>query len=117
MRKTADFFTATDGSEEKRTIYDIKFDKFISSGAVVEIHGCESGGDLYLVDSIVKNLSEEITDGYIVRHISKANPNIDGTKENKKQDYKHGLRAVWYNGKEIRKTTQERWIDFEELLK
>ncbi|WP_285819170.1 hypothetical protein [Helicobacter bilis] len=110
--KTSDLVTAWDTHEEKRTIYDIKFDRFISKGAIIEIHGCESGGDLYIIDSVTKNLSEEIPQGYVVGHITKANPNIDNTQDNIKQDYRHGVRAIWQNGKVIKKTTQKRWINF-----
>ncbi|WP_254422454.1 hypothetical protein [Helicobacter bilis] len=110
--KTADLLTAWDTHEEKRTIYDVKFDRFISKGAIIEIHGCESGGDLYVIDSISKNLSEEIPQGYVVGHTTKTNPNIDNTQDNTKQDYRHGVRAIWQNGKVIKKTTQKRWINF-----
>lgn len=111
--KTSSFITAYDVHQEKRTIYDIDFNKFISKGAVIEIHGCESGGDLCVIDSISKNLSEEIPQGYVIGHITKANPNIDNTKDSKMQDYRHGARAIWQNGKIIRKTTQKRWINFQ----
>lgn len=110
------FITATDVHEDKRTIYDIKFDRFITQNTYIEIHGCESGGDLYIIDSITKNLSEEIPHGYVVGHITKANPNIDNTKDTKKQDYRHGKRAIWQNGKVIKETTQKRWINLWDLL-
>ena len=114
--KTTSIITATDVHEDKRTIYDIKFDRFITQNTYIEIHGCESGGDLYIIDSITKNLSEEIPHGYVVGHITKANPNIDNTKDTKKQDYRHGKRAIWQNGKVIKETTQKRWINLGDLL-
>ena len=114
--KTTDFLSATYTHKEKRTIYDIKFDRFIAQGAYIEIHGCESGGDLVIIDSIAKNLSEEIPQGYVVGHITKANPNINNTKDVKKQDYRHGKRAIWQNGKVIKETSQKGWLNFEELL-
>lgn len=114
--KTTDFLSATYTHTKKRTIYDIKFDRFIAQGAYIEIHGCESGGDLVIIDSIAKNLSEEILQGYVVEHITKANPNINNTKDVKKQDYRHGKRAIWQNGKVIKETSQKGWLNFEELL-
>lgn len=114
--KTSDLVTAWDTHEEKRTIYDIKFDRFISKGAIIEIHGCESGGDLYVIDSISKNLSEEIPQGYVVGHTTKTNPNIDNTQDNAKQDYRHGVRAIWQNGKVIKETRQQRWISFDKEM-
>ncbi|MGX3045618.1 hypothetical protein [Helicobacter sp. T3_23-1056] len=114
--KTTDFLSATDTHKEKRTIYDIKFDRFIAQGAYIEIHGCESGGDLFVIDGIAKNLSEEIPQGYVVGHTTKANPNIDNTKDIKKQDYRHGKRAIWNNGKVIKEILQQGWINLWELL-
>ncbi len=101
---------------EQKVIYDIDFDRFIENGAIIEIHGCESGGDLYVIDSISKNLSEELPNGYVIGHLTKANPNIGGTTVNEKQDYRHGQRAIWKDGKIIKKTTKEGWLnpnDFE----
>ena len=114
--KTTDLLSARDTHEEERTIYDIKFDRFVVQRAYIEIHGCESGGDLFIIDSIAKNLSEEIPQGYVVGHITKANPNIDNTTDIKKQDYRHGKRAIWKNGEVIKETLQKRWINLEELL-
>lgn len=54
--------SAADGHDELRIINDIEFKKFITKGAVIEIHGCKSGGDPSFIDSITKNLSEEITE-------------------------------------------------------
>lgn len=100
-----------DGGKEQKVIYDIDFDRFIENGAIIEIHGCESGGDLLVIDSISKNLSEELPNGYVIGHLTKANPNIGGTTVNEQQDYRHGQRAIWKNGKVIKKTTKEGWLD------
>lgn len=113
---TSKLFKSSDGHAEIRTIYDIKFKKFITKGAVIEIHGCDSGGDHYLMDSITKNLSEEITEGYVIGHTQKANPNINGDKTTyKQQDYRHGARAIWKNGTVIKTTTKKGWINLSEL--
>ncbi|EKS4944491.1 hypothetical protein QB833_002030 [Salmonella enterica] len=108
-------FTSTHTSEEKRTIYDIDFSRFIDNGAVIEIHGCESGGDLLVIDSISKNLSEEIPNGYVIGHTTKANPNINNTTDPKKQDYRHGERAIWKDGTVIKKTKTQGWLNLKGL--
>ncbi|EIC8293378.1 TPA: hypothetical protein N2G40_003203 [Salmonella enterica] len=107
--------TSTDASEEKRTIDDIDFSVFIDSGAIIEIHGCESGGDLIFIDSISKNLSEKIPNGYVIGHTTKAYPNINDTKVNEEQDYRHGERAIWKNGTVIKKTTKQGWLNLKGL--
>jgi hypothetical protein len=103
--------TGTDDNEEQRTIYDIDFSRFIENAAVIEIHGCESGGELFMINSIAKNLSEELRNGYVIGHITKANPNINGTTINKEQDYRHGERTIWKNGEIIKTTTKQKWLD------
>lgn len=117
--KTHDLLSSTDGHPEKSTIYDIQFDRFIQKGSVIEIHGCESGEDLPIIDCISKNLSEELPEGYIIGHTTKANPNINGDKKtsNQQQDYRHGKRAIWQNGKVLAYTTQKRWLNIEKIIK
>ncbi|MFD2709685.1 hypothetical protein ACFSX8_12555 [Acinetobacter gyllenbergii] len=41
----------------------------------------------------------------VIGHASKANPNIDGTTSIKEQDYRHGIRIIFHNGKAIKKVT------------
>lgn len=103
--------SATDVHEDKRTVYDIDFSRFIKSKAVIELHGCESGGDLYIIDSISKNISEKLTDGFVIGHVTKANPNINNTTVNTEQDYRHGKRAIWKNGEVIKETTKQKWLN------
>ncbi|EHL3467594.1 hypothetical protein LAN87_001190 [Salmonella enterica] len=94
-----------DKCDEARTINDIDFIKFSSEDPVIEIHGCKSGNDTDpLTDSITKNLSEELPNGYVIGHTTKANPGIngDGKTSRQQQDYRHGQRVIWKNGKVIK---------------
>ncbi|EJU7770366.1 hypothetical protein KAB52_001243 [Salmonella enterica subsp. salamae serovar 4,12:e,n,x:1,6] len=68
-----------DKCDEARTINDIDFTKFSSEDPIIEIHGCKPGNDTDpLTDSITKNLSEELPNGYVIGHTTKANPIING---------------------------------------
>lgn len=107
--------SATNENEEIRTIYNIDFSRFSKDRAVIEMHGCESGGDLYLIDSISKNLSEQLLDGYVIGHLTKANPNINGTTVSSEQDDRHGRRAIWKNGEIIKETVQQKWLNPNEI--
>ncbi|WP_332605836.1 hypothetical protein [Acinetobacter sp. ESBL14] len=40
-----------------------------------------------------------------IGHASKENPSIDGTTSIKEQDYQHGIRIIFHNGKAIKKVT------------
>ncbi|EAV2732698.1 hypothetical protein FGH87_07065 [Salmonella enterica] len=64
-----------------------------------------------MTDSITKNLSEELANGYVIGHTTKANPNIHGDKKTSReqQDYRHGQRAIWKDGK-VLKTTDKKGI-------
>ena len=73
----------------------------------VEIHGCNTGkGD----DCFASELSKQLfdagkTSSVVIGHASKANPNIDGTTSVTKQDYRHGTRIIYHNGKAIKTIT------------
>ena len=73
----------------------------------VEIHGCNTGkGD----DCFASELSKQLfdagkTSSVVIGHASKANPNINGTTSITKQDYRHGTRIIYHNGKAIKTVT------------
>jgi hypothetical protein len=56
-----------------------------------------------------------LPEGYVIGHVTKANPNINDTKDVKAQDYRHGHRAIWQNGKVIKETTQQRSLNLDEI--
>ena len=94
-------------------IGEINFKKF-SYDASVEIHGCKSGKD---ADSVPINIcvqfSNQLTKagkllGVVIGHGTRANPQINGLGTKLiEQDYRHGLRFVYFNGKPILKTLEK----------
>lgn len=108
-----------DKSDEAKAINDIDFTKFSPEGAIIEIHGCKSGNDTDpLTDSITKNLSEEMPDGYVIGHTTKANPSIngDGKTSRQQQDYRHGQRVIWKDGKIIKLTNKKGILTLKDFL-
>lgn len=87
-------------------VSDLKLSVFTNESKV-EIHGCNTGkGD----DCFASELSKQLfkagkTSSVVVGHASKANPNIDGTTSVTKQDYRHGTRIIYHNGKAIKTVT------------
>lgn len=73
----------------------------------IEIHGCNTGkGD----DCFASELSKQLFNAgkrssVVIGHASKANPNIDGTTSVTKQDYRHGTRIIYHNGKAVKMIT------------
>lgn len=73
----------------------------------VEIHGCNTGrGD----DCFASELSLQLykagkKQSVVVGHATSANPNIDGTTKVTEQDYRHGTRIIYHNGKAVKTIT------------
>lgn len=108
-----------DKGDEARAVNDIDFTKFSPEGAIIEIHGCKSGNDTDpLNDSITKNLSEELANGYVIGHTTKANPNINSGKKTSReqQDYRHGQRAIWKDGKVIKITDKKGMLTLKDFV-
>ena len=105
----------------------------ITNSAKIEIHGCNSVGGTIVADNIVINLSQFLyeagkTESVVIGHSTEANPNLPSTKRKKgvtdkewkeraniSQDYHHGERKVYNNGKVILTTTKEGRITGEEI--
>lgn len=87
-------------------ISDLKLSVFTNESKI-EIHGCNTGkGD----DCFAAELSKQLfkagkTSSVVIGHVSKANPNIGGTLSVKKQDYRHGTRIIYHNGKSVKVIT------------
>ena len=83
-------------------ISNLKLSAFTNESKV-EIHGCNTGrGE----DCFAAELSKQLFDAgkiksVVIGHASKANPNIGGTTSVTKQDYRHGNRIIYHNGKAI----------------
>ena len=130
--KTTRFVQSWGGGEDGDVINNIKFSKFTNS-AKIEIHGCNAAGGTILADNIVINLSQYLyeagkTESVVIGHSTKANPNLPSTKRKKgetdkewnrraniSQDYRHGERKVYHNGKVILTTTNEGRITGKEI--
>lgn len=109
---TARAFQSWGGGDETNTINSIDFNKF-TNDAKIEIHGCKSAAGTVLIDNLGINLSEALykagkTNAVVIAHHDKANPNIEGDSTKVvKQDYRHGTRVVYHNGKELFRTTEK----------
>lgn len=92
--------------KNQSAISNLKLSVFTNESKV-EIHGCNTGkGD----DCFASELSKQLfdagkTSSVVIGHASKANPNIDGTTSVTKQDYRHGTRIIYHNGKAIKTVT------------
>ena len=96
-------------SSRMASIEEIDFSHF-SYDAVIEVHGCHAGTG---VDSLPANICRRISLALymsgkqlavVIGHGTRANPNakLGGFRESVlAQDYRHGLRMVYFNGRTI----------------
>lgn len=83
-------------------IRDLDFDKF-TKACKIEIHGCLTANTATVHDNICQMLSELLydagkTEAVVIGHTTLSNPNINGTTDLSKQDYRHGQRAIYHAG-------------------
>lgn len=101
--------------EGSTVVTNIDFAKF-SKNAKVELHGCrtadtESDGDNIAADFSSRLYEAGKTSAVVIGHADKANPNIKGGGEAlTEQDYRHGQRVVFSNGKAIKVVKQNGFI-------
>lgn len=87
-------------------ITSVNFAKF-TKNAKVELHGCrtadtESDGDNIAADLSLRLYEAGKTSSVVLGHADKANPNIRGGGEGlSEQDYRHGQRVMFSNGKVV----------------
>lgn len=102
-------------TKDQYTVSDLKVSKF-TNACKIEIHGCTTAGAVptSIVDNLCENLSEHLFSGgkkraVVIGHFTKANPNINGEGKTKiaEQDYRHGTRRIYHNGKLIGTYTQK----------
>ncbi|ENW92731.1 hypothetical protein [Acinetobacter dispersus] len=84
-------------------ISNLKLSAFTNESKI-EIHGCSTASTKSGDDNFCSALSKELYNAgkkrsVVIGHATKANPNIGGTTEIKKQDYRHGTRAIYNNSK------------------
>lgn len=99
-------------SSRMASIEEIDFSRF-SYDAVIEIHGCHAG---VAIDSLPANICRRLSQALymsgkqlavVIGHGTRANPNevhsgAAGFRESVlAQDYRHGLRLVYFNGRTI----------------
>jgi RHS repeat-associated protein len=101
---TAQAFQSWGGGDDQNDIGAIDYNKF-TNDAKIEIHGCKGASGTVMIDNMAENLSTNLfdagkTNAVVIAHTEKANPNINGGKTTlKQQDYRHGPRSVYHNGK------------------
>lgn len=93
------------------TVSDINFNVFTNESKI-EIHGCNTANEGIILDTFSSKLSKGLSSAgksrsIVIGHADYTNPNRGGTTEISKQDYRHGLRIIYNNGKIILKTKQE----------
>lgn len=99
--------------KDQYAVSDIKVAKF-TNACKIEIHGCTAAGNTTVNDNFCENLSEHLFAGgkkrvVVIGHSTKANPSINGEGKTKitEQDYRHGTRRIYHNGKLIGTYTQK----------
>lgn len=89
------------------TISDLNLKAFTNESKI-EIHGCNTArnGDTNTFSALLSKAlyKEGKKRSVVIGHADYTNPNIGGTKEISKQDYRHGLRIIYNNGKVIAET-------------
>lgn len=118
--KTVKIVQSWFAGDDEDVINNIDYKKFTNT-AKIEIHGCNSGAGTYMVDNIAINLSEYLyengrTKAVVIAHLTKANPNINDSKTKiQEQDYRHGSRIIYNNGKEVFRTAKKGRITASEI--
>lgn len=108
-------FQAAGWVEGSAVVPSINFAKF-AKNAKVELHGCrtadtESDGDNIAADLSLRLYEAGKTNSVVIGHADKANPNIKGGGEAlAEQDYRHGQRVIFNNGKVVKVIKQNGFI-------
>lgn len=118
--RTRMILNAAGWTEGSALVEEIKFARF-ATNAKIELHGCKTADAESDTDNIAADFSTRLyeagkTVSIVIGHADKANPNIKGGGEkNDEQDYRHGQRVVFHNGKIIKVTRQSRLLVEREL--
>lgn len=118
--RTRMVFNAAGWTDGSALISEINFAKF-TTNAKIELHGCKTADAESDTDNIAADFSTRLytagkTASIVIGHADKANPNIKGGHEkDPEQDYRHGQRVVFSNGKIIKVTSQKGAISENEL--
>lgn len=107
-------------TEGSALVSDINFSRF-TDDARIELHGCKTADAESDADNIAADLSKRLhaagkKSATVIGHADKANPNIKGGGEKfEEQDYRHGQRVIFWNGKVVKITKQAGHISDREL--
>lgn len=118
--RTRMIFNAAGWTEGSALVSEINFAKF-SENAKIELHGCRTADAESDTDNIAADLSTRLSEArkvasIVIGHADKANPNIKGGGEkNDEQDYRHGQRVLFSNGKIVKVTRQKGYLIEREL--
>ncbi|ABC32268.1 hypothetical protein HCH_05610 [Hahella chejuensis KCTC 2396] len=125
------YYSDDDGSysftSQARSVSDINWSKF-TDNARVQLHGCLTASDWFrapngkkifpiLVDNIVEQISDELqsagkSKALVIGHTTRGNPLINGKNTTLlQQDYRHGERKIYSNGKLVLTTKQKGYLD------
>jgi RHS repeat-associated protein len=105
------FFNGAWG-EGSAKVGEIDFTKF-TNNAKIELHGCNTCDKSSNDDNIASDISTRLYDAgkskaVVIGHATAANPNINGKKTtNSQQDYRHGTRVIYHNGKVLFSTSNK----------
>lgn len=104
-------------SFSRSDLQKLKWDRF-ADNAKVEFHGCKTAENPRDEDNIAADFSKRLYDAgktksAVIGHIINATPSIngEGKTDSKAQDYRHGPRAIFKNGKLTSQTSQKGAID------
>lgn len=95
--------------KDQYSIFDLNFAKF-TNGCKIEFHGCSTAKDTI---NLCEALSEALYDNgkkraVVIGHVTPANPLIYGNNTTlQQQDYRHGTRRIYHNGKILQTTTTQ----------
>lgn len=100
-------------------IASLDFSKF-TKACKIEIHGCSTASTQAFHDNICQMLSELLydagkTEAVVIGHTTAANPNINGLKDPKQLDYRHGQRAIYHAGQLKMLTYTQKRIEVPEI--
>lgn len=107
-------------SSDSRYVSDINFSVF-TNDARIQIHGCNTARGAMPGGTLTEAFSEQLfaagkRKSYAIGHTDESNPQINGSQTtNTQQDYRHGRRSVYHNGKVIHSTTQKGLVPHEEI--
>jgi hypothetical protein len=111
-------------SEDCRYVEAIDFTRF-SKDARIEIHACNTAKDVTfgMFDTLSEMMSKRLFaagcfEAVVIGHTDKANPLINGSKTTiQQQDYRHGARAIFHNGKIVKNLNNKGAIEYTEIRK